>query len=211
MSKVRNWIIGATAIFIMVKMFGQETSEPALPLGSVSPSSELQTPVAPEEQEAALGFLQATSPRNADQPAIVANQHPFIGKWLYATSRVNMRAEPSTSAKVIMAISPGATVEVLNYRNGWFSVSFTNRVGWVSEKYLSEQLPPTKTRPIQAPRITAPAASARSVPARRSGQPVRSPYVGTCDCPYDLMRNGRLCGGRSAYSRPGGRNPICYY
>ncbi|RWK45425.1 MAG: SH3 domain-containing protein, partial [Mesorhizobium sp.] len=31
---------------------------------------------------------------------------------------------------------------------------------------------------------------------------------GRCDCPYDLMRNGRLCGGRSAYSKPGGRSPV---
>jgi hypothetical protein len=24
------------------------------------------------------------------------------------------------------------------------------------------------------------------------------------------MRNGRACGGRSAYSRPGGASPLCY-
>ncbi|TAI64394.1 hypothetical protein CWO89_19050 [Bradyrhizobium sp. Leo170] len=31
-----------------------------------------------------------------------------------------------------------------------------------------------------------------------------------CACPADSMRNGRACGGRSAYSRPGGRAPLCY-
>jgi hypothetical protein len=31
-----------------------------------------------------------------------------------------------------------------------------------------------------------------------------------CACPDDLMRNGRVCGGRSAYSRPGGAEPLCY-
>jgi hypothetical protein len=31
-----------------------------------------------------------------------------------------------------------------------------------------------------------------------------------CACPDDIMRNGRACGGRSAYSRPGGAAPICY-
>lgn len=31
-----------------------------------------------------------------------------------------------------------------------------------------------------------------------------------CACPDDLMRNGRACGGRSAYSRPGGAAPLCY-
>ena len=40
--------------------------------------------------------------------------------------------------------------------------------------------------------------------------PIREPYVGTCDCPYDQMRNGRSCRGRSAYSKPGGRKPKCY-
>lgn len=31
-----------------------------------------------------------------------------------------------------------------------------------------------------------------------------------CACPYDRMRNGRRCGGRSAYSRPGGAKPLCF-
>lgn len=31
-----------------------------------------------------------------------------------------------------------------------------------------------------------------------------------CACPFDLMRNGRECGGVSAYSRPGGASPLCY-
>lgn len=35
-------------------------------------------------------------------------------------------------------------------------------------------------------------------------------YPGNCPCPYNTMRNGRSCGGRSAYSRPGGYSPLCY-
>lgn len=35
-------------------------------------------------------------------------------------------------------------------------------------------------------------------------------YAGSCPCPYSVMRNGRSCGRRSAYSRPGGYAPICY-
>ena len=30
-----------------------------------------------------------------------------------------------------------------------------------------------------------------------------------CACPDDLARNGSRCGGRSAYSRPGGAEPMC--
>lgn len=35
-------------------------------------------------------------------------------------------------------------------------------------------------------------------------------YPGSCPCPYSVDRAGRRCGGRSAYSRPGGYAPLCY-
>ncbi len=31
----------------------------------------------------------------------------------------------------------------------------------------------------------------------------------TCACPSDTMRNGRACGGRSAWSKAGGAKPLC--
>ncbi len=37
-----------------------------------------------------------------------------------------------------------------------------------------------------------------------------SQYPGNCPCPYNSARNGSRCGGRSAYSKPGGKSPICY-
>jgi hypothetical protein len=41
----------------------------------------------------------------------------------------------------------------------------------------------------------------------------RQAYYATghpCACPEDHARNGSLCGGRSAYIRPGGAEPLCY-
>lgn len=35
-------------------------------------------------------------------------------------------------------------------------------------------------------------------------------YFGNCPCPYNTTSNGRSCGRRSAYSRPGGESPLCY-
>jgi hypothetical protein len=35
-------------------------------------------------------------------------------------------------------------------------------------------------------------------------------YPGRCPCPYNSAKNGSSCGGRSAYSRPGGYAPLCY-
>lgn len=31
-----------------------------------------------------------------------------------------------------------------------------------------------------------------------------------CACPDDMMRNGRRCGGNSAWSRASGARPLCY-
>jgi len=35
-------------------------------------------------------------------------------------------------------------------------------------------------------------------------------YSGSCPCPYSAARNGSHCGRRSAYSRAGGAEPLCY-
>lgn len=35
-------------------------------------------------------------------------------------------------------------------------------------------------------------------------------YPGRCPCPYNTDRAGRECGKRSAWSKPGGRAPLCY-
>ncbi|EOA4851904.1 hypothetical protein ACIUW4_003111 [Escherichia coli] len=35
-------------------------------------------------------------------------------------------------------------------------------------------------------------------------------YPGNCACPYNHARNGSRCGGRSAYSRNGGYDVVCY-
>lgn len=32
-----------------------------------------------------------------------------------------------------------------------------------------------------------------------------------CACPYNLMRNGATCNGRSAWSKPSGERPHCYF
>src|SRR5438034_5380504 len=35
-------------------------------------------------------------------------------------------------------------------------------------------------------------------------------YRGSCPCLYSVDRAGRMCGRRSAYSKPGGAFPFCY-
>ncbi len=35
-------------------------------------------------------------------------------------------------------------------------------------------------------------------------------YKGNCPCPWSKMKNGRTCGKTSAWSKPGGAQPLCY-
>jgi hypothetical protein len=59
----------------------------------------------------------------------------------------------------------------------------------------------------------APAAQARQSDAQVRQSIIRQSiagYSGNCPCPHSTMSYGRSCGGRSAYSRPGGGSPICY-
>lgn len=46
--------------------------------------------------------------------------------------------------------------------------------------------------------------------ARRLIEQSIQAYPGNCPCPYNRDRAGRKCGKRSAYSKPGGRSPLCY-
>lgn len=55
----------------------------------------------------------------------------------------------------------------------------------------------------------APLVSDSDIRRQMIGQSLSS-YSGPCPCPYNTDRAGRSCGGRSAYSRPGGVSPLCY-
>jgi hypothetical protein len=82
---------------------------------------------------------------------------------------------------------------------------------WVSAAYLAADPPAPPPLPPQPVFRAAPKPKAAPPPAGRAGEPIRDAFIGTCDCPYDRMRNGRRCGNNSAYSKPGGRDPVCYY
>jgi len=73
--------------------------------------------------------------------------------------------------------------------------------------------PAATTEPtVGQERVTPAAASAPSDReiARILMTSSRTSYAGSCPCPDDYDRAGRRCGGRSAYSRPGGFAPLCY-
>ncbi|WP_352967508.1 SH3 domain-containing protein [Mesorhizobium sp. M1066] len=146
------------------------------------------------------------------KPDAVATQKPnpaTLVRWLYTTKKVRVRVAPDTGARIITTLPLGDLVQTNGQQGDWYNVTVSARIGWIHGDYLSQAEPVelTSTTPV------APAAASDdgTVSEHAAGDPVRAPVVGRCDCPYDLMRNGRLCGGRSAYSRPGGRSPVCYW
>lgn len=154
----------------------------------------------PRNTDSSTPSLEPASPPKASPPA--------ASEALYATTNLNIRSAPSTSAAVLGQVPKGASVRSLEQQGAWHRVAYGGQTGWAYGEYLNPSPPtdPEPERPLRAPSPLPAAPTTRAF----SGKPVRSPYVGTCDCPYDLKRNGARCGGSSAYSRPGGREPECY-
>ncbi|WP_425053970.1 SH3 domain-containing protein [Psychromarinibacter sp. S121] len=131
-------------------------------------------------------------------------------------SVVNVRQGPSVSTAKIGALVFGTKTYVVgNADGGWVEIEFDAPPwrGWMSGTYLSAALPgTTATTPAAPPkRSVAPPSSAEVSRAKAEiiRQSINS-YSGSCPCPYNTDRAGRRCGGRSAWSRPGGYAPMCY-
>ncbi|WP_419716130.1 SH3 domain-containing protein [Aureimonas altamirensis] len=151
-------------------------------------------------------------------PTAPANERTTTtSETAYTTARLRVRAEPSTTAETVTTLDRGQPVTIAAKAGAWRLIKSGSVQGWAHGDYLSNRPPvaeaarPAPLRIEQPARRSAPSPPAALMDMRRSGQPLRDPYVGRCDCPYDRMRNGRRCGGNSAFSRPGGASPQCYF
>lgn len=189
-----GWLIAA-AIALGWYSSGRETTSPPQPVAAPKSAAPVVPPSAAPEASP-LPFYTAPSSRTEPE------------ERLFVTRKVRLRKDATTAAHEVATVPAGSQVVAFGYRGNWRSVRFDGKTGWIASRYLSSREPIPAVKPTAVvPRPVAPPSNSPS----RSGQPVRKAMVGRCDCPYDLMRNGRLCGGRSAYSRPGGRNPVCYW
>jgi len=131
-------------------------------------------------------------------------------------STVNVRSGPGTSFRALTQLSYGTKVAVISTNpGGWSEITFRNgTTGWMFQKYLSPDVPnASRAATQQTPRqrtVSAPSGAevrqAKNILIRQSV----AAYQGSCACPYNSDRAGRRCGGRSAWSKPGGYAPICY-
>ena len=99
-------------------------------------------------------------------------------------------------------------------------------LGVVLSKGLSSS--PIVTQPVARgggtgagiPLVQVPVQSPVRLPTKPLTEPrrIRVPFTNenrpagqaSCDCPYDRARDNSICGGRSAYVKPGGKEPACY-
>ncbi|MGM9532775.1 SH3 domain-containing protein [Intestinibacter sp.] len=69
---------------------------------------------------------------------VVENEATTIKK--VSASSLNMRKGPSTSYQVITTLSKGQAVEVISVDNGWAKIKYNSKIGYVSNKYLTDQV-----------------------------------------------------------------------
>lgn len=193
------------------------TSSYQAPSTYIAPAVTYETSSAEQVRQNSNSLLQSALPDGdpatprSTVPATSANPSTSAEGILYTKSRVNMRAGPATTTDIVAKIDAGESVLAFGLQGKWYDVRYGHLNGWIHGDFL------TKREPASSPDRGAPSAQRYSAfddgdgdNSSGSGAPSREPYTGRCDCPYDLMKNGRACGGRSAYSKPGGRKPRCY-
>lgn len=127
--------------------------------------------------------------------AQTAQRHGDV-RFVSATS-LNVRSGPGPDQSIVGHVPYGAQVTVQSSDGDWTLISMGRVSGWVASRYLTAAPPPP------------PHLSSARVRQLIIAESLRS-YGGSCPCPYNVDRAGRRCGGRSAYSRPGGASPVCY-
>lgn len=146
---------------------------------------------------------------------------------VYTTSRVRLRQKADLSATVVTTLSRGQELSELSRKGKWHLVSIGGKKGWVHGDFLTAAAPRSDVATASAaPRPKQIVARAEPASRRQEPEPVvqrktepvavvdatvssswgglrpaRAPQGGDCQCPYDLMLNGKQCGEHSAYAR----------
>lgn len=159
-------------------------------------------PAKPNKKSTAKSVIKLIKPKkpNLPNPKVVT---AALGYKYISKNSVNVRALPTVKSQKLGNLKRNTQMNYYQFKAGWYQIKIPNSqiMGWIRADLLADAKP--KIKPKSEPPLPLKT-------AKKSG-PRRSPYYGTCDCPYDRAKNGSRCGGRSAYSRPGGRSPVCYW
>jgi hypothetical protein len=129
------------------------------------------------------------------------------------TSRTPVRGEPTAPRVAAAGPSPAYSSGSLEDTDPAWTTRTPPRAEPAPPPAIARVVPPAPETPTAAPSVASqPALAAVSDETIRQAIIRQSIglYGGSCPCPYNVDRGGRRCGGRSAYSRPGGASPYCY-
>ncbi len=219
--KLRWLVIGALAAGAWAvtqepvsKKEQRDASRPALSQ-SVSKQAQRQlhqsrpgTPKVAVRPETLPSKLVTSSIKRPDKP---------VSELLFTASRVRLRDDASTAARVITWLEAGEGVTVLERSGKWRRVTVGGRKGWVHSDYLQlsdPDAPRPKGMVAKSPgsdrKAPIPTSSKSPPTLFPSKRPARAPQRGDCQCPFDLMITGKECGDRSAYVMRGRASAECY-
>lgn len=128
-----------------------------------------------------------------------------------------MRSAPDAKARILNRLLNGMEVRELSRREGWVQIRHPISAveGWISARRLGDVPPKSEEarteeqpKPKKTERPGLEVLSDVAIIARLIALDAAS-YSGNCRCPENTDRAGRRCGARSAYSKPGGRDPLC--
>lgn len=196
------WVSGATLVYVAAQTNSAET--------------ERQTSVLAREMHADSQYTAAVSV--PEQRQTVRNHPNETGTKIEPTkygqvtaSRLNVRRSPSKNSSKIGSLARGAVVRILDTEGVWVRVLSEDAEGWVFSSYLVATTV-TDTAPdknASAAKTSTPSVTHSQARKSLIRQSIAN-YSGNCPCPYNISANGKRCGLRSAYSRPGGQSPLCY-
>lgn len=130
-------------------------------------------------------------------------------------TNLNVRARPDASSQILLQVPRGTRIVPISRAGDWLEVPLNDgTTAWVSSQFVVPDPPAALiqapvAKPAPPPKAAAPTFNRAEVVQAIIDQSIRS-TGGNCPCPYNTDRAGRRCGGRSAYSRPGGASPICF-
>jgi hypothetical protein len=216
--KISHGHIAIAVLALMAFVFSQK-APPSPPVSNQAPSRAVEAPT-PVANPVAIAPPFVATPTPLPIVVPVPIKAPIIKpveKTIYISgSHVALRASPDAKASILDRLNNGQSVIEIERKNGWVKVrhSLTQIDGYVAVSRLRDTPPegkekeevkaPTKADTAIVLTVSAIAALliAESVADYRSTRP--------CACPYNQTRTGASCGGRSAWSRPGGAKPLCY-
>lgn len=185
----------------------------------VAPAQTAYSPPAAQPPATARNlFAEPTTNGYRGEPA--AEAKPIRGSLYVRGKEVPMRSAPDAKAKILNRLPNGMEVGELSRREGWVQIRHPISAveGWVSARRLSQAPPQSdqgtkeeqqQPKPKKTERPGLEVLSDVAIIAKLIALDAAS-YSGNCRCPENTDRAGRRCGARSAYSKPGGRDPLCY-